>query len=109
MTKIKNRLSFKIQKRQKWDILKSCDIKLDGKDIGYINEIGGLLVKEDNPNIGKFYIMLRIHKESTKENPSKWKYIYLKAKFETISDAQQFMINKKDELLNKFNFYKLKD
>ena len=87
--------------------LESCDIKLGGIIVGYINEISsryGIV----NPNDGKYTIRFMVRKKELMEdkNPNcEWKWVTFKYKTNSIQDAKDFVKKHSEEIQKQFNLF----
>jgi len=71
------------------------DIKLKKKVCGHIH-------RNDN---GEFTIMLSVKKEKTQEDPCSFRNAKLKAKFKTIEETKEFLINNTEAIMKQFDLY----
>ena len=90
-------------------------IKLDGKEIGAINEIilrNDFFNRYNKEDDGKFEIRFMINKKDPMEdkNPNcLWRWVTLKRKFENSEEAKQFVIDNSELIQKQFNFHCLEE
>ena len=76
----------------------SADIKLNKKVVGHIQAKGGSIC-------GPWRISLAIKKECTENDPAPFKWITLKAEFDSIDAAKNKINESAEAIINKFNLY----
>ncbi len=75
------------------------DIKLKRKIVGYIREV----------EFRKYKISFAVKKEPTKEDPAPFRWVRLVIQFKTEKEAREFLKERAEDIINKYDLYSFDD
>ena len=76
----------------------SVDIKLDGKEVGYIS------APNWQTKDAKWGVRFKVKKEPSQAEPSPWRWFVVKDRFDDEAQARQFVLDKANAII-KLNLY----
>lgn len=84
----------------------SHEIKIKKQVVGSINELAGKAWNNTpDEDVGKFVIRLAIKKEKTPEVPCDFKWITLKKRFNTATEAKEMLQAVADKIIEKYDLH----